>query len=92
MLVEVSTLPEHVGWVIGDLSARRGIVLGQRELVEGALEISAEVPLSELRGYDSVLSGITGGRGVVSVSTLKYNIAPPRVGPSDEPVSMALRA
>lgn len=92
MLVEVSSPAEFIGNVIGDLSARRGLVMGHRELEAGAVQVSAEVPLSELRGYDLTLAQMTGSAGVVSVSTLKYNEAPRRPGPPDEPASMALRA
>ena len=94
MQIEVSSPPESVGNVIGDISSRRGLIYLQRELSPDMLEVTAEVPLSELRGYDSLLATITGGRGRVAVNTLRYNEAPRRVGgdPDDEPFSMALRA
>jgi hypothetical protein len=92
LLLEVSTPPEFIGNVIGDLSSRRGLLTGQRELDAHAMLVVAEVPLAELRGYLSTLAALTQGNGEVSATVLKYSERPPYIGPSDEPVSMALRA
>ena len=92
LLVEVTTPPDYIGNVIGDMMSRRGLMLGHRENDDKSITVSAEVPLAELRGYDKTLLEITGERGVVSVAVLKYLQGPPYIGPPDEPVSMALRA
>jgi len=46
MAVEVETPEEKMGDVIGDLSGRRGVILGMDDL-PGSKAIKAEVPLNE---------------------------------------------
>ena len=50
MSVEIVTPEEYVGTVMGDLSSRRGIILGQTPR-GNATAIAAKVPLSEMFGY-----------------------------------------
>jgi elongation factor G len=73
--LEVRTPEAHVGDVIGDLSARRGRVLGmtpERDLVA----VTAEVPLAELFGYASDLGSLTRGRGAHHMELARYAPAP----------------
>jgi elongation factor G len=54
---------ECLGKIIGDLSSRRGKVMGME--AEGSLQIlSGEAPARELHHYATVLRSLTGGRGV----------------------------
>jgi hypothetical protein len=92
MLVETTTPQQCVGLVIGDLSSRRGLIMSCSDLSADTVEVLSEVPLSELRGYDSFLAEVTNARGVVTATVLKYNEAPPTLYPPNEPVSMVLRA
>ena len=52
-----------IGKIIGDLSSRRGKVMGME--AEGSLQIlSGEAPARELHHYATVLRSLTGGRGI----------------------------
>lgn len=61
MKVDVTTPEVAVGDVIGDLNRRRGQILGQ-ESHKGAVIVHAEVPLSEMFGYSTLLRSLTSGR------------------------------
>jgi elongation factor G len=54
---------EYLGDVLGDLSGRRGRVMGQEQLGGGIIEIKAQVPQSELLRYAIDLKSITSGTG-----------------------------
>lgn len=61
MKVDVTTPEPCVGDVIGDLNRRRGQIMGQ-DLHKGAVMVHAEVPLSEMFGYSTVLRSMSSGR------------------------------
>jgi elongation factor G len=54
---------QYLGDVLGDLSGRRGRVLGQEQLGGGIIEIKAQVPQAELLRYAIDLRSITSGTG-----------------------------
>jgi elongation factor G len=54
---------QYLGDVLGDLSGRRGRVLGQEQLGGGIIEIKAQVPQAELLRYAIDLKSITSGTG-----------------------------
>jgi elongation factor G len=61
--IEVSVPEEFMGAVMGDLSSRRGKILGMD--AEGAFQVvRAEVPQMELYHYSTNLRSLTGGRGL----------------------------
>ena len=62
MKVAVTVPDEYMGTVIGDITARRGNILGQITRV-GAVQIDANVPLAEMFGYATDLRSKTQGRG-----------------------------
>jgi len=62
MKVSVTVPDEYMGTVIGDITARRGNILGQITRI-GAVQIDANVPLSEMFGYATDLRSKTQGRG-----------------------------
>ncbi len=62
MKVSVTVPDEYMGTVIGDITARRGNILGQITRT-GAVQIDANVPLSEMFGYATDLRSKTQGRG-----------------------------
>lgn len=66
MRVSVRVPNEHVGDVVGDLSARRGRVLDIAHDPAGRA-IEAEVPLAELFFYATRLGSLTSGRGTHSM-------------------------
>ncbi len=78
MKVEVVTPEEHMGDVMGDLSRRRGVLLGMDETPAGKT-IAAEVPLSEMFGYATDLRSMTQGRATYSMEFNKYCQAPANV-------------
>jgi elongation factor G len=61
MKVDVNTPEASVGDVIGDLNRRRGQIMGQ-ENHKGVIIVHAEVPLSEMSGYSTLLRSLTSGR------------------------------
>ncbi|MEM7628063.1 MAG: elongation factor G [Planctomycetota bacterium] len=71
MKVVITTPEEYFGNVTGDLSSRRGMIVEQedRGIVK---QITAEVPLSEMFGYTTVLRGLSQGRAANSMEFLKY--------------------
>ena len=63
--VEIVTPEESLGDVLGDLSARRGHILGtEAALDEGGTTVHAVVPQSELHLYASALQSMTHGRAL----------------------------
>jgi len=74
-LIEVRLPEDCIGKVVGDLSSRRGRILGTD--VEGQFQIiRAEVPAMELYRYGSNLRSLTGGRGVHSERFRSYEEMP----------------
>jgi elongation factor G len=77
MIVEVVTPEEHMGDVMGDLSARRGIILGADDASGGAGKaIRAEVPLANLFGYSTTLRSLTHGRATYTMQFSHYSEMP----------------
>ncbi len=62
MKIEVTIPDQYYGDVIGDISRRRGNVMGESQRAN-AKTIEAEVPLSEMFGYVTDLRSMTQGRG-----------------------------
>jgi elongation factor G len=66
MKVTVITPDDYLGDVIGDLNSRRGQIQSI-DVVSGAQQVEAMVPLSEMFGYATELRSRTQGRGVYSM-------------------------
>jgi elongation factor G len=77
-LLSVSVPDENMGDVIGDLSSRRGKVLGS-DSQGGVTEIKAHIPMSEVLRYAPDLRSMTGGQGVFTMEFAHYEEAPPPV-------------
>ena len=77
--IEITAPEQAIGDVAGDLSGRRGHVLGTDVRGRGVALISGEVPLAELGDYQSRLKSLTGGEGVYSIAFARYNPVPPTV-------------
>ena len=71
MKVSVIVPEEYTGDVIGDISSRRGNILGM-EPRNGSTQIDANVPLSEMFGYATDLRSRTQGRGQYSMEPSHY--------------------
>lgn len=67
---------KFTGDVMGDLNRRRGRVLGMNSIHGGKQEIIADVPMSELFGYNTDLRSMTGGIGNYSYEFSRYEQAP----------------
>lgn len=71
------TVPDdYTGDVMGDLNKRRGRVLGMNPVSGGKQEIVADIPMTGLFGYCTVLRSMTGGREVYSYEFSRYEQAP----------------
>jgi elongation factor G len=81
MAVEVETPEEKMGDVIGDLSSRRGVILGMDDL-PGSKAIKGEVPLNEMFGYSTSLRSLTQGRATYTMEFKHYAEAPKNVADS----------
>jgi elongation factor G len=68
-----------MGDITGDLSGMRGMINGTGALTGNRVEISAQVPLSELGNYASRLKSITGGEGSYTLEFNHYAPVPPKV-------------
>jgi len=79
MAVEVETPEDYAGSVMGDLSSRRGMVQGMDDMVGGGKTIKAEVPLSEMFGYSTVLRSMSQGRATYTMEFKHYSEAPKNV-------------
>ena len=71
MKVAIVVPDEYMGVVIGDVTARRGNILGQITRT-GAVQIDANVPLAEMFGYATHLRSATQGRGTFTMQFDHY--------------------
>ena len=76
--VDVTIPSDSMGSVTGDLSSRRGRILGNTTLGTDRIVVHGEAPLAELQDYQSQLKSMTGGAGVYSMSFSRYEPVPPR--------------
>ena len=76
MLVNVIVPDEYLGFVIGDLSSRRGMIKSQESRSGGVTQVTADVPLGEMFGYATVLRSGTQGRGQYSMEPSHYSEVP----------------
>ena len=79
MSVEIVVPDANTGAVVGDISARRGVIQGMEPHSEGISVIKAQVPLGEMFGYANDLRNNTQGRGNFSMEFDTYTIAPEEI-------------
>jgi elongation factor G len=75
MDVEVVTPEEFTGDVVGDLSSRRGKIVGI-EARSGTQAIKARVPLEEMFGYATDIRSKTQGRATYTMQFAHYEEVP----------------
>jgi elongation factor G len=75
MAVEVVTPEEHMGDVIGDLSARRGKIGGMEQRGNSQV-VKSQVPLAEMFGYATDLRSRTQGRATYTMQFDCYQQVP----------------
>jgi elongation factor G len=78
MTVKVMVPEQFMGEVNGDMSHRRGRIMGM-ESADGMQLITAEVPQAELFRYCAELRSMTGGRGSFEMAFARYEIVPSNV-------------
>ena len=75
MKVVVETPTEYQGAAMGSLNQRRGIIVGTQD--EGVMcAIEAQVPLSEMFGYSTVLRSLTQGKAQFTMEFAMYKQVP----------------
>ena len=74
--LKVTVPDKFTGDVMGDLNRRRGRVLGMNSNHHGKQIIEADVPMSELFGYNTDLRSMTGGIGEFEYEFSRYEQAP----------------
>ncbi|MBL7666040.1 MAG: elongation factor G [Bacteriovoracaceae bacterium] len=79
MKVEVESPDEFQGFVIGDLSSRRGIIQASESTETGDAIINALVPLSEMFGYATVLRSGSAGKAGYTMEFAEYRECPPNI-------------
>ncbi|MDR2444010.1 MAG: elongation factor G [Deltaproteobacteria bacterium] len=78
MLLTVTVPDEFMGDVMGDISSRRGKLLGTESHGKKQV-INANVPQMELLTYSPSLTSMTGGRGSFSLEFSHYDEAPAQI-------------
>jgi len=78
MLVEIETPLEFQGPVVGDLNARRGVILGT-ESRENYTVVRAEVPLANMFGYATVIRSLSKGMATFTMEMAKYARVPQKI-------------
>ena len=78
MKLEITTPPESVGEILGDLNARRGNVTDMD--MKGDMQVvHARVPLAKMFGYSTAIRSLTKGRASYSMETDQFEVAPKAV-------------
>ena len=87
ILEPIHTLKAHVpndntGDIMGDVTKRRGRVLGMEPDEDGLQTIIAEVPLAELTNFTTFIRQTTQGRGWFTTEFARYEILPEMLVPA----------
>ncbi len=75
MTVEVEMPSEFQGPIVGDLNARRGMIL-ETQVRELLCVVRAEVPLAGMFGYATVVRGLSKGMATFSMEMARYARVP----------------
>ena len=75
MKVEITVPENYYGDVVGDISRRRGMMIGEDQRANAKI-IEAEIPLAELFGYVTDLRSMTQGRGTYAMQFDHYGETP----------------
>ena len=77
--LEVTVPEDKLGTITGDLSGKRGKIMGQDFLGGGMAMVKAQAPLAEVMQYQSQLKSVTGGQGSFAMELSHYEPVPPMV-------------
>ena len=84
------TIPDnYMGDVMGDITKRRGRVLGMNPAGFGNQTLEAEVPMAEMTTYAIDLRAMTQSRGTFTLHFVRYEECP---GPAQEKAIAAAKA
>jgi elongation factor G len=72
MKVEVVAPENFLGDILGQLNARRAMILGMEPRPGNAQAVKAQVPMAEMFGYATELRSVSQGRGVFSMEFDHY--------------------
>lgn len=78
MKLEVTVPEEFMGEVIGDISSKRGRILGTEKRSKSVV-IKTSSPLAELSGYSTSLRSLTEGRGFFYMEPSHYEQVPTNI-------------
>ncbi len=78
MMLEVTVPEEFMGVAIGDISSKRGKILGTEKRAR-AVVIKSYAPLAELSGYATILRSLTEGRGIFYMEPSHYEEVPQNI-------------
>ncbi len=73
---EVHVPNEYTGDIMGDMSRRRGRVIGMTPHIDGGQIVEAEAPLSEMFKYATDLRSMTQARGTFTSELVRYEDVP----------------
>jgi elongation factor G len=77
--VDITIPSDSMGNVTGDLSSRRGRILGNTTLAGDRVVVHGEAPLAEFQNYQSQLKSMTGGAGTFTMAFSRYEPVPPNI-------------
>jgi elongation factor G len=78
MKVEVRAPEDYFGAVVGDINARRGIIMGTESMSKMQI-VHAMVPLAETFGYSTDLRSLSQGRASYSMEFAHYEEVPKNI-------------
>ncbi|MBE7065866.1 MAG: elongation factor G [Ruminococcaceae bacterium] len=70
---------KYMGDIIGDITKRRGRILGMNQMPRGIQEVNAEVPYAEMFSYATDLRSMTQARGYFNMEFVRYEEVPSNI-------------
>lgn len=77
--LQVTVPTEATGDIMGDITKRRGRVLGMTPAEDNLTCVEAEIPLAETGDFSTTLRSMTQGQGTFTLAFERYEEAPPAV-------------
>lgn len=77
--LQVTVPTEATGDIMGDITKRRGRVLGMNPAEDGLTCVEAEIPMAETGDFSTMLRSMTQGRGSFTLDFARYEEAPSAV-------------
>ncbi len=75
-ILQVDVPDEYAGAVMGDISSKRGRILGMEPMEDGGQRIRASIPYAEVVHYSTTLRSITSGTGSYAIKVESYEEVP----------------